>query len=212
MVETRPADGTWAMADEYVDLLLEGLVADYRRRWRFTSGDDMPFSGYEPERYEDHTEAYLTELQRRLPGDEPPLDLRHVETARDLFVCSMIVVTARRALVISCSYLDPCARPEVAEAPLEQVQFAIASRAGGVRATGTGGPGMLLTLDKERRAWLEAFRASARVPQGRLVDLGSRSRRNPRVPAADWYPDPSGHAELRFWDGMAWADDVHGRP
>lgn len=26
--------------------------------------------------------------------------------------------------------------------------------------------------------------------------------------AADWYPDPNGRAELRYWDGQAWTDHV----
>lgn len=26
--------------------------------------------------------------------------------------------------------------------------------------------------------------------------------------AADWYPDPYGRSELRYWDGMAWTDHV----
>jgi uncharacterized protein YxjI len=31
---------------------------------------------------------------------------------------------------------------------------------------------------------------------------------------ADWYPDPSGRHELRYWDGRAWTEHVssHGRP
>lgn len=28
------------------------------------------------------------------------------------------------------------------------------------------------------------------------------------VVAADWYPDPRGRNELRFWDGAAWTDNV----
>lgn len=31
------------------------------------------------------------------------------------------------------------------------------------------------------------------------------------VPAADWYPDPCGRHELRYWDGVAWADSVADR-
>jgi len=27
-------------------------------------------------------------------------------------------------------------------------------------------------------------------------------------PAADWYPDPRGSHELRYWDGAAWTDNV----
>ena len=26
--------------------------------------------------------------------------------------------------------------------------------------------------------------------------------------AANWYPDPHGRAELRYWDGSAWTDHV----
>jgi hypothetical protein len=28
------------------------------------------------------------------------------------------------------------------------------------------------------------------------------------LPAADWYPDPHGGHELRYWDGTAWTDHV----
>jgi hypothetical protein len=28
------------------------------------------------------------------------------------------------------------------------------------------------------------------------------------VPAADWYPDPCGRHESRYWDGVAWTDNV----
>ena len=33
-------------------------------------------------------------------------------------------------------------------------------------------------------------------------------------PPADWYPDPSGRHEHRYWDGQAWTEHVssHGRP
>jgi hypothetical protein len=29
-----------------------------------------------------------------------------------------------------------------------------------------------------------------------------------RLPGADWYPDPIGRHELRYWDGAAWSDNV----
>ena len=34
-----------------------------------------------------------------------------------------------------------------------------------------------------------------------------------QTPAADWYPDPFGRHELRYWDGAAWTEHVssHGR-
>lgn len=31
----------------------------------------------------------------------------------------------------------------------------------------------------------------------------------PAVPAAGWYPDPVGHAALRWWDGDDWTDHVN---
>ncbi|NQU36224.1 MAG: DUF2510 domain-containing protein, partial [Actinobacteria bacterium] len=26
--------------------------------------------------------------------------------------------------------------------------------------------------------------------------------------SADWYPDPSGHHQMRYWDGSAWTDHI----
>jgi hypothetical protein len=31
------------------------------------------------------------------------------------------------------------------------------------------------------------------------------------VPAADWYPDPAGRHEFRYWDGMTWTSNVSDR-
>lgn len=31
---------------------------------------------------------------------------------------------------------------------------------------------------------------------------------NPRVVRADWYPDPAGDAQLRYWDGRRWSGHV----
>lgn len=200
------ADGPRALSDAAVDLLFDGLVADYRRRWRFFSFGDVWLSGYEPERFEDHTEACLVELQRRLPEGEPPLDLRHVETGQDSAFSPMVVVTARRVLVLSCPQIEAGERPEVAEAPLERVQVV----AGTSELTVTDA-GLFLPLDRDRRAWFEGFRSGPRALQGRLADLTSRPRRDPSQPPADWYPDPHGQADLRFWDGVAWTDDVHRR-
>ena len=30
-------------------------------------------------------------------------------------------------------------------------------------------------------------------------------------PAANWYPDPTGRHEHRYWDGNAWTDHVSDR-
>jgi hypothetical protein len=32
------------------------------------------------------------------------------------------------------------------------------------------------------------------------------------LPTAGWYPDPSGSASLRWWNGVSWSDDVHPLP
>lgn len=169
----EPLAGPRALDDETVDRMLEGLVADYRRRWHLARGDEVAFTGFEPELYEDHVEAYVVELQRRLPAGEPPLDLRHVETARDLFVCPMIVVTARRVVVISCSHIEACERPDVAEAALEQVHIA-RKVARTPTVTFAGGQGLTLAVDRERRQWLEGFRSGPRVVQGRMEELLGR--------------------------------------
>lgn len=32
------------------------------------------------------------------------------------------------------------------------------------------------------------------------------------LPPANWYPDPMGSAELRWWDGAAWTEQVTAKP
>jgi hypothetical protein len=34
----------------------------------------------------------------------------------------------------------------------------------------------------------------------------------PPAAAPGWYPDPAGEGELRYWDGAAWTEAVHGGP
>jgi hypothetical protein len=34
----------------------------------------------------------------------------------------------------------------------------------------------------------------------------------PPIAAPGWYPDPAGEGELRYWDGAAWTEAVHGGP
>ena len=38
-------------------------------------------------------------------------------------------------------------------------------------------------------------------------NAGSAAR-DPQSPAPGWYPDPSAHDSLRWWDGIQWGDDV----
>jgi hypothetical protein len=43
---------------------------------------------------------------------------------------------------------------------------------------------------------------------GEATDLAfvpSEPSGSPAVPEAGWYPDPSGQARLRYWDGRAWS-------
>jgi hypothetical protein len=39
-------------------------------------------------------------------------------------------------------------------------------------------------------------------------EIGMENETTGSVPAADWYPDPRGGHELRYWDGTAWTDHV----
>lgn len=50
---------------------------------------------------------------------------------------------------------------------------------------------------------------AARVREGIKSDL--RTSAVPPTPAlgqSGWHPDPAGRAELRWWDGRGWTDDV----
>ncbi len=50
-------------------------------------------------------------------------------------------------------------------------------------------------------------------PDGPPLGSPSRPAANTPAPAPDWYPDPMGRHEYRYWDGTAWTDHVasHGR-
>ncbi len=39
-------------------------------------------------------------------------------------------------------------------------------------------------------------------------DPSIASNPSPSTPVADWYPDPGGVHEHRYWDGVSWTDDV----
>src|SRR4051794_488241 len=50
------------------------------------------------------------------------------------------------------------------------------------------------------------FGAAGTAP-GQLGQPGSESVQPPAY-ASDWYPDPLGHARLRYWDGSRWTDQT----
>src|SRR5688500_3826655 len=51
------------------------------------------------------------------------------------------------------------------------------------------------------------------VASGRAcIDRQPPSRKRPMNqgnPPANWYPDPKGEAELRYWDGTQWTEHTH---
>ena len=53
----------------------------------------------------------------------------------------------------------------------------------------------------------------ANMPEPDGSPLGSPSPPTSSAPAPDWYPDPMGRHEYRYWDGTTWTDHVasHGR-
>ena len=77
---------------------------------------------------------------------------------------------------------------------------------------------------------LQEHKASAQRSENYLAELGrlelkkeqnsvrSESQDGQSAPLetatpgpANWYPDPSGAAQLRYWDGAAWTDQTHNR-
>jgi hypothetical protein len=61
-----------------------------------------------------------------------------------------------------------------------------------------------LTASSETQA--SAGWASGRT-EAAQVSTQTTARTTPAVPA-DWYPDPSGRYEHRYWDGSKWTDNV----
>jgi Protein of unknown function (DUF2510) len=41
-----------------------------------------------------------------------------------------------------------------------------------------------------------------------LAFLPAEAETSPAAPAAGWYPDPTGQASLRYWDGQAWGEQT----
>jgi|SRR5712672_3685815 len=50
----------------------------------------------------------------------------------------------------------------------------------------------------------EAFTQQARLVRGLPPKKGASSRAVP----ADWYPDPTGKARLRYWNGTSWTENT----
>lgn len=50
-----------------------------------------------------------------------------------------------------------------------------------------------------------------RILEGTATDSGSlgATAHSQTVPPAGWYPDPSGVASMRWWNGIEWTSDVH---
>lgn len=55
--------------------------------------------------------------------------------------------------------------------------------------------------------------AKSQNPVGPPIGSASQPTGSAPAPAPDWYPDPMGRHEYRYWDGTAWTDHVasHGR-
>jgi hypothetical protein len=71
-----------------------------------------------------------------------------------------------------------------------------AGAAGGLAGAGSGGAGSGVPFDPV-------------APPLRPV---SSLHLAPPAAAPGWYPDPAGEGELRYWDGAAWTEAVHGGP
>ncbi|MGH2712105.1 MAG: DUF2510 domain-containing protein [Actinomycetota bacterium] len=70
---------------------------------------------------------------------------------------------------------------------------------------GGGGAGLLLLLLVLAIGGGVAAAVVVRRRRKALVTVPSQDASPGAIPA-DWYPDPSGEARLRYWDGAAWTD------
>ena len=191
--------------DATLDHLVDGLCADYVREQRFSPT-------YRPSQVEAEIRSLLLALQSELAANERLLELRDVERPGGDAVDPMVVVTDRRVLVVQGTepHADGC---RVSAELHERVRL---RRPSG--ATSTPEPlalvdedGMTLTLRSADRRWVDGVRSGGLQSWRQLTRLLARPRRAPGAPAPDWYPDPEGQAELRFWDGTTWTRSVRGR-
>jgi hypothetical protein len=46
------------------------------------------------------------------------------------------------------------------------------------------------------------------VPAALVTQEGPQARQVHALPPAEWYPDPAGRHQFRYWGGAAWTDSV----
>ena len=68
--------------------------------------------------------------------------------------------------------------------------------------------GRLIRLLHEHEASAQRGRNSAK-PESQESHSAALETATPGP--ADWYPDPSGAAQFRYWDGASWTDQTHNR-
>jgi hypothetical protein len=62
--------------------------------------------------------------------------------------------------------------------------------------------------EREVRLWIDRAPGAGPATRGRVPGPGPVPLWVKDLPAPDWYPDPSDHEGLRFWDGSRWAEAV----
>lgn len=184
--------------------LVEYYLGQYHLRWYHswsTEGET-----YFPDETRAWLDAAFGELERRLPPDEPPLDVfdDRIEAG------SLLVVTARRLLLLNRRGSERAA-PEAVGVVVDEEVFERLTVRGLALLDGRPertADGLEVHLGKAERQWLGRFIAGPRCRQGRLLEILGRPRRRAQDAEPGWYPDPGGEYEQRFWDGTVWTHSV----